>query len=63
MSLKIKTLLILSRSAGSEYGSVQAGAKKLTESSYHRGSMDNITSLVIDLSYYRKGSSSSSSSS
>jgi len=50
------------KSASSEYGNVQAGAKKLTEASYHRGSMDNITSLVIDLSYYRKGSSSSSSS-
>jgi len=32
---------------------VQAGARKLTEASYHRGSMDNITTLVVDLSYYR----------
>jgi len=44
------------KSANTEYGNVQAGAKKLTEASYHRGSMDNITTLVIDLTFYRKGS-------
>jgi len=43
-------------------GNVQSGAKKLTEASYHRGSMDNITSLVIDLTYYRKGRCSNSNS-
>jgi len=34
-------------------GDVRAGAKKLTETSFNRGSMDNITSLVIDLAPYR----------
>ncbi len=32
---------------------VQEGAKMLTEQAYNRGSLDNITSLVINLSAFR----------
>jgi len=34
-------------------GNMKEAARKLTESAYKRGSMDNITSMVIDLRQYR----------
>ena len=33
---------------------MQEAARRLTDTAYKRGSMDNITSLVIDLRKYRK---------
>jgi len=32
---------------------LKEAAKKLTDTAYRRGSMDNITSIVIDLRYYK----------